>query len=348
MSTRLPISGPLGLGDLLDRAFRLYRARLGLFLMIAALFLVPFSLISGLLSGQFITNYMDAFVAIVAAEGSAPETIFSEALGSAGSFFVVMMGMAILSLVISGLVTLALNHSSIAVLHNQPISLAESMRGGLRRFGSFVWMSIVQFSGIALATLGMGIVIFIFVMVIIFIGAAVGSALLEGDNIFATIAVVLVALCGYFLAILLFLAPAIYLSARWLVATPAMLAENLGAMQSLRRSWALTKGHTWRAVGYVVLLYLITAIVVGLPVGLIQQLILLLLGTSSLGLATILSSAISSIFSVLWTPLYICAVVLLYYDLRVRVEGYDLALRIEQLENELRPPNGPEFETPAL
>ena len=41
MTTQSPLSGPMTVGDLLDRAFRLYRARFSHFLLTAMLFLVP-------------------------------------------------------------------------------------------------------------------------------------------------------------------------------------------------------------------------------------------------------------------------------------------------------------------
>ncbi|MDE0072351.1 MAG: hypothetical protein OXO48_21755 [Caldilineaceae bacterium] len=44
--TQFPLSGPMSVGDLLDRAFRLYRARFGVFLPTAAIFLVPAAVFS--------------------------------------------------------------------------------------------------------------------------------------------------------------------------------------------------------------------------------------------------------------------------------------------------------------
>ena len=46
MTTHFPLSGPMSVGDLLDRAFRLYRARFGVFLLTAAIFLGPVGVIS--------------------------------------------------------------------------------------------------------------------------------------------------------------------------------------------------------------------------------------------------------------------------------------------------------------
>lgn len=343
MNARPPIPGPLGLGDLLDRAFRLYRARFMPFLITSALFLVPFSLISGLLTGRFITGYMDALGAVVESTNAPPETFLSEFFGSVGNFLGSMLLMGILGLLINAVVTLALANHSIAALHDETMTLREGLRRGLRRFWAFVWMNILQALGIGLATLAIVIVLVVAVAAIAFIGAAVGSAAFDSNNVFATIALVLVLVCGYVFAVLLVLAPALYLSARWVAATPALVAEDLGATGALKRSWQLTHGRVWRAIGYVVLLYLITAIVVSLPVGLIQQILIVALPSSALAIATLFSTALSSLFSVVWTPLYVCAIVLLYYDLRVRSEGYDLDLRVQQLEASLQ-----DGEQPAL
>ena len=53
MTTHFPLSGPMSVGDLLDRAFRLYRARFGVFLLTAAIFFFPAGIISAvvLMSG---------------------------------------------------------------------------------------------------------------------------------------------------------------------------------------------------------------------------------------------------------------------------------------------------------
>lgn len=337
MTARPLISGPLGLGDLLDRAFRLYRARFGLFLLTAAALLIPFSLISGLLTGRFLTGYLDALSAITVSPDEVPDPAFGELFGAFGSFFGVMSVLGIVGLLVNGVVALALTSQTIAVLHEETLTLGEGMRRGLRRFWSYVWMSIVQIVLILLATLAVLIPLFVLIFAVIFAGAAFGSVAFSDDNVFGAVAVVLVMLCGYLLAVLLAALPTVYLSARWIVSTPTLLAEGLGAMDALRRSWQLTQKHVWRAVGYQVLLYVITFVIISLPIGLLQQIILIALPTAAgLGLSTAISTALSSVITVVWTPFYICAVVLLYYDLRVRTEGYDLDLRVQQLETQIR------------
>lgn len=336
MANRLPISGPLGLGDLLDRAFRLYRARFGLFLLTAAVFLVPFSVISGLLSGQFLTSYMDALGVIIAAPDAVPDSILFDMMGTFGSFVGGMMLLGIIGLLLNGLVTLALTGQSIAVLHDTPLTLGQSIRQGLRRLGAFVWMTVVQVVLMFLATLAVLIPFFVLVSLIILVGTSVGGTFFEGgDNMAAAIGAVIAIICGYIFALVIVFLPIVYLSARWIVATPALLGEGLGAIEALRRSWRLTKKQVWRTVGYLVLLFIITAFVISLPVGVFQQILLAVLPPSQMAMATAISTAISSLFSVVWSPFYTCAVVLLYYDLRVRAESYDLDLRVQQLEAEL-------------
>jgi hypothetical protein len=55
-----------------------------------------------------------------------------------------------------------------------------------------------------------------------------------------------------------------------------------------------------------------------------------------MGWATGLSTALGQLVTIVWLPLQVVAMVLLYYDLRVRAESYDLALQIEQLETQAR------------
>ncbi|MEZ4663216.1 MAG: hypothetical protein R2911_37190 [Caldilineaceae bacterium] len=42
-------------------------------------------------------------------------------------------------------------------------------------------------------------------------------------------------------------------------------------------------------------------------------------------------TTVSALFSVIWQPFLVGAIVLFYYDLRIR-KGYDLELRVQQLE----------------
>ena len=136
--------------------------------------------------------------------------------------------------------------------------------------------------------------------------------------------------------IILMVTPILYLSARWIVAVPGIVAQRLGPIESLRRSWYLTKGHIWRAIGYTVLLYLLNFVIYAIPSAVIQQVFAIFAPPEMLTWVFGLSSTLGTLFTIIWQPFYVAALLLFYYDLRVRKEGYDLSLRIKQLESELQ------------
>ncbi|MBI3943873.1 MAG: hypothetical protein HY326_12725 [Chloroflexi bacterium] len=344
MQAELPISGPLGLGDLLDRAFRLYRERFWTLLLTAAIFLVPTAFLSGLSTGLFTTS-VDSLSRLSPSPEETPTQVMG-AVGSVAQGYGIILIMSILTYFVSGLVTLALTAQSIATLHGQRLTLSESVRAGLNRFWAFLGMSIVQAICFFFATL---IVVIPLILLVVVVALGFGFSLSQsyntGANAIAAIGLVIGLLCGYFFALLAIILPTAFLSARWIVATPGLVAQGWGPVQALQRSWALTRGQTLRCIGYLFLLWLLSLFVTGLPILVIQQFILALL-PQSLGWATGISTALGSIANVLWQPLYVAAIVLLYYDLRVRKESYDLALRVGRLEAEVRA-SGPQSEPPA-
>jgi hypothetical protein len=335
--SNFPIPGPLSLGDLLDRSFRLCRARFGIFVGTAAIFLVPMSIISGLLTGTFITDYMDALTALGASTASPSEEDAFRIFGGFVGFGVGMFALGVISLILNGIVTLALTSQSMAALHGEPQTVGQGVRRALSRFWPFVRMSILQSLVIFAATLGilipLGILIFLVVVVAGVVGLGVGN-FDEASGIVAMIGLGLLFVCGYLFALILMLVPTIYLSARWVVAVPALVNDGVGAREALRRSWALTQGGVWRAVGYTLLLWLIGALVIYMPLAFFQQILVIVLATVAPTAATTVSTALGSLFSVLWVPFNAGALVLLYYDLRVRKESYDLELRIGQMAAE--------------
>jgi membrane-anchored glycerophosphoryl diester phosphodiesterase (GDPDase) len=147
---------------------------------------------------------------------------------------------------------------------------------------------------------------------------------------------VLLIACLYVFLLALFFAPMLYLYARWFVAIPALLAEDLGPVAALRRSWQLSRDSIWRNIFYVVLLFIISSVVLGLPLTILQSVgsIFGAINASVGGLLYAVSIGLGFIVSIIWQPFAAVAAVLLYYDLRVRHESYDLQLRVEQLESQ--------------
>ena len=108
---------------------------------------------------------------------------------------------------------------------------------------------------------------------------------------------------------------AIYFGVRWTFIWQAALLEGAGPRAALSRSSDVVKGDWWRVVGII--------FVMGIIVG----------ATSSiLGIIPIVGATIGGILS---TPIAIVGVTLLYYDLRVRKEGYNLEALAEEVNIKL-------------
>jgi hypothetical protein len=101
---------------------------------------------------------------------------------------------------------------------------------------------------------------------------------------------------------------------------PVVLVEGLKPRPSLRRSWELVRGQRSKVAAVMTVVYLLQGVLTlgvhGFGRG--------VLDASGMGLA--IATALVSLLSIFFTPLAIIAVVLLYYDLRIRKEGFDLEM----------------------
>jgi len=119
----------------------------------------------------------------------------------------------------------------------------------------------------------------------------------------------------------LLIVPGVLWSISYMLIGPAIMIEGLKAGPSLKRSWQLVKGH--RGKGFAVLLVInLLVVLIGLGVGSLAKMFLNLESSSG----TIFGNAIDNLVSVVLTPLGVVASILLYYDLRIRKEGFDLEM----------------------
>ena len=108
-----------------------------------------------------------------------------------------------------------------------------------------------------------------------------------------------------------------------------MIVEDKGAPESLGRSWTLTAGHWWRVATILTVLVIVIAALV-LFVGIIAAIIAASTGSIG-GISGILVQGISLLGNTLISPLYSAVLVAIYYDLKLRKEGADLAGRVNAL-----------------
>jgi hypothetical protein len=129
-----------------------------------------------------------------------------------------------------------------------------------------------------------------------------------------------------FLALFAVALAALFLGTRWGVTTQAIVLEDIGALDGMRRSWMLTENHFWRVLGTSMAAALLVYLIYLIPFAFAYS---TSTGWFPLGLdstrTVVLQSLISQLALVIIYPLQSAVQVLIYYDLRIRVEGFDLA-----------------------
>ena len=128
---------------------------------------------------------------------------------------------------------------------------------------------------------------------------------------------------GFCLSGLLISIVLLYLSARWLVAEVALMADGTGPLESLRRSWNLSRDYVLRAAGYLILLSIVLGLVGGLVGALVDFAVAALAPAVDQSWQSGSNYAVSNLLSIITTPFYVSAIVVYYFDLRVRKERYD-------------------------
>ena len=119
----------------------------------------------------------------------------------------------------------------------------------------------------------------------------------------------------------------IWVAAGYGVTTPVVVLESLGGpFEAFGRSWGLTKGSRGKVVGlFIVATLLFNAI---------PQFILAFIGSSLMGSSPTAGEAIqlaSFVLPIILYPAISCVLTLMYYDLRVRREAFDLQMLSQQL-----------------
>lgn len=147
---------------------------------------------------------------------------------------------------------------------------------------------------------------------------------------------ILIGFC-VFLGLLLLIVPGILIALAWSLAIPVAVIENEGPLDALPRSSELTRGSRFRifviSALLILLAYVVTVIfqapsLVSLPTLLRSRGPLLL--PTWLRIWNLIGSFLSSS---LVTPISTIAISLIYYDQRVRKEGFDIQLMMSSIKS---------------
>jgi hypothetical protein len=132
------------------------------------------------------------------------------------------------------------------------------------------------------------------------------------------------------IAFILLVIPGIWLYASAAVAAPVLVIEHRGPIRSIRRSIRLVRGRWWSTAGVLLFATVMAGVLTSIVSGLLTALALSS-SNPSVPFAAFISFLSGTVSGVLVLPFRATVNTVLYYDLRVRHEGYDLQLLAEQL-----------------
>jgi len=282
---------PMSVGDLLDEAIRLYRNHFVTFVGIVALWQVPLTILQTI--PAIFSGMASLEMGGQLAGGSPDYGLLGQSLAGLG---LTILAALLNSLITGTLINGALARAMAASYLGQPIGILEAYHLGWRTFLSL-------FGAIVIATP---------VFMILYFG-------------------VISLICC-----LIALPALIWIIARWSVFTQTIVLENLGPLAGLRRSQALTDGHTWRIIGILLALGVFLFLLTSIPEG-IAAAITFLVATdfvtnpTAYAIITALQTLVSMVSNILVLPLGLAVLTLLYFDLKVRKEGFDLEMRAKAL-----------------
>jgi hypothetical protein len=140
---------------------------------------------------------------------------------------------------------------------------------------------------------------------------------------------------GVLLGLLLFVLPGIWLYVAWAFATPVLLVEGLRGPAALKRSFRLVQGRWWRTFGVLIVGFILAAIISAVVEAVF--LIGIVVGEDNDALVLVLSTIAGIIGLAVTTPFQAALLAVLYFDLRVRKEGFDLELLAQEIGGTVQP-----------
>lgn len=328
---------PSTLGEILDRTAQLYRRNFWLFAGVAAL---P-------IGAMFAIGAIAA--ALIAAAAAAFRTTNSSSPVAIG-FVAVAAAVVVMPLYIAAAVFsyAGLTEAAEKVQRGEKMTIRGVLKSVRPWFWRYLWFLILQ--GIVTALLPAaiaGVVIGLLMFLIPGVGAAGGVAI--GFVIFLIAA-------GAFGVI-------IWRALGYSIGLPVCVVEKKPAWESLKRAWELSKGTRGRI--FVMILLIIALSTAASLIAAIPFLIIVAVSTSvgngvtnsstAFMIAEIVRVAGDFILQVLIAPISAIALVLFYYDQRIRKEGFDIEWMMQQAgltppqaESELAAPAfGPGHSQPA-
>ena len=318
---------PSTLSEILDRTAQIYRSRFLVFLGIAV---IP-TLALVVFAGAAILGF-----ARLGSNGGAASPALVGLIGVAfgfGLFLVVLPTM----LVATALATAAMSHASARIFMGQTIGIRESYKAVWPRGWSAIGLFVFEIVVVWVVPMGAWFTLTLVSAALAALLQSAGGGLLIAGGVLVVAGLVTY---GFWMAL------------RLSLAFPAYVVEQIGAWDAIRRSATLTTGSK----GRILLLYLLgTALNWLLSMAIMVPsifIIAMLPGANSpeharvMGLVAIFV-VYGSAFAVqaLTRPVYGIALILFYYDQRIRQEAFDIEWMMLRAGLVVPPPRQPEAQS---
>jgi hypothetical protein len=296
-SDRAPTLRPLGVGDVLDELFAVYRRGFRTLIGIAAVVHIPLAILS--------LGFIPLFVGMPQMYRVSPTT--PPDFGPLMTMGIATLVVTVPLLIVGSLLELSATcYATSAIYLGEALTIGAAYRLALGRFWRLFRLSLIYLA------------VFVGLSILAFLPAVLPPLLCI--SIPAWIA------AGAYLGVSWCLAlPAL------------VLEDLPGATRALARSRELVQGAWWRTLVTIVLMSLLVGVLQGLVGGLVGAigalagaLVAASSGEPPIWIA-VLNSLLGSAINVLLAPLFYIGITLMYYDRRVRAEAYDLSILAREL-----------------
>lgn len=290
----------LGVGEIVDRVFALYRARPLLFLALAAVPYLLLVLVITALGVVFAGTLIGlAAIATDVAGGGAPDP--ASLAGGLAALAVFGLVVLVAAVVILSAQSAALVDAMGSLYIGRTTTFGQAFRNGLRASPRVIFAGFL-----------------VFIVLIAFWAALIIAAVVAQQTLVAIVAAI-AALVG-----------SVYIVASTLVMPVVATLEGAGPVRSLQRSWKLSDGNRWRIIGIELLLFILNVVISALLSAIFVSSLI-----QDATARTVVQQIASVVTNVAWAPVQWGTFAILYYDLRVRHEAFDLQLAAEALPRQV-------------
>jgi hypothetical protein len=306
---------PSTLGEILDRTAHLYRSRFLVFLGIGA---IPTGVVLACAMGVFL---------FFAWMGNNAAATSNASVGVISILFLSACGLLLFPLCVAalGLGSGALNHAAAAAFLDENVTIRGAYQLAWKRGWRYIWLLVLQTLILFVAPLVTWVVLIVVLGVVQRMAGMSGND--AGSAIGASMLVFTAVLGAY----------GIWMLLRLCLAFPACVVEEIAAWAALKRATSLSQDTR----GRILVLYLLGAVLgwvlsllVSFPIMIVVSLIP---GANTpqhsqmLGIILLFTMYGSSFAVQAFTkPVYATALLLFYYDQRIRKEGFDIEWMMRQ------------------